>query len=812
MRSKGFIISLIITIILIVVLNNRWGQVPPAGKFFSPQLGFWQNATPVNNNYSCKLKVKGVERPVSVWFDAHLVPHIFAQDDRDAYYVQGYITARFRLWQMDLQVRAAGGDLSEVIGEKTLQYDRLQRRKGMVTDAENSLAVMEADSATKAMMDAYTAGVNAYIATLNYRKLPLEYKLLDYKPVKWTNLKTALLLKYMSDMLTGGTSDMENTNALKLLGLQQFNQMFPDYPDSLYPIIPKGTPFYKPSVSPSSIPSDSLIAVNKEAVRFQSDKRDIDNGSNNWVVNGKKTRSGAPILCNDPHLGLNLPSLWFEVQIHTPDMDVYGASLPGAPGVIIGFNNYIAWGLTNAQRDVSDYYAIRFKDASMKQYWYDSSWKNAAVKIEKINIRGHKTFYDTVAYTVFGPVMYDPSFPDTLSDHQYLALHWAAADSSDELKTMYLMNHARNFDDYKNALKYFECPGQNFAYADISGNIAIWQQGKFPVRRSMDFGKFILPGDDSLYLWHSSIPFLENPHILDPEQNFVYSANQNPTDTTYPYFYHGEFIQFRARRIYHFLNDRNNLTIEDMMKLQNDYYDGFAAEALPIMLRHLDTAGLSRASHQYLDSLRHWDLEVLPGTIKPLLFYSWWDSLYENIWSDVLNDSLHLPMPRPTDNTTIEWLIRDTTMPLVNTGYASRGGNLRSRVYDAFIKAMNAVQKLDSTGKLNWGIYRGTDIMHLARIPALSRMHLFTGGDRYTVSAIKKDHGPSWRMIVQMSNPIVAYGIYPGGQSGNPGSRYYDDFVDDWVRGKYYKLNFFSPDDSTSAEVKYKIIFVNKKE
>lgn len=811
MRFKGFIITLIITIILIILLSNRWGQIPPIGKFFSPQLGFWENATPVNKNYAGKLAVKGVEHPVSVWFDERMVPHIFAQNDRDAYYVQGYITARFRLWQMELQVRAAGGNLSEVIGEKTLQYDRLQRRKGMVTDAENSLADMEADSSTKAMLDAYTAGVNAFISTLDYKKLPLEYKLLNYKPAKWTNLKSALLLKYMADMLTGGTSDLENTNALKFLNLSQFNKMFPDYPDSLYPIIPKGTPFYQPSQKQPSLASDSLKVAVNDPIHFRGYKRDIDNGSNNWVVNGKKTKSGAPILCNDPHLGLNLPSLWYEVQIHTPDMDVYGASLPGAPGVIIGFNNHIAWGLTNAQRDVSDYYAIRFKNPSMKQYWYDSAWKNSTIKIEKIEIRGHRTFYDTVAYTVFGPVIYDPSFPDTISSNQYLALHWAAADSSNELKTIYLLNHARNFDDYKNALKYFQCPAQNFAYADISGNIAIWQQGKFPVRRSKDFGKFILPGDDSTYLWHNSIPFLENPHILDPEQNFLYSANQNPTDTTYPYFYHGEFIQFRARRIYNVLESNHDLTIQDMMNLQNDYYDGFAADALPFMLRHLDTSDLNSTSHQYLDSLRNWDKEVLPYTMNPLLFYSWWDSLYANVWNNVLNDSQHLPMPRPTDNTTIEWLLRDTTMPLVSSGSAVQGENLSTRVHESFIKAMNAVQKLDSTGKLNWGIYRGTDIMHLARIPAFSRRHLFTGGDSYTVSAIKKDHGPSWRMIVQLSNPIVAYGVYPGGQSGNPGSRYYDNFVNDWVDGKYYKLNFFSPNDSTSSNVRYKIIFVNKK-
>jgi penicillin amidase len=806
MRLREFFISLIITSILIFALNRHWGQVPPIGKFFSPQEGFWQQAEPVDKNFSSRLKVPGVERQVNVWLDERMVPHIFAQDDHDAYYVQGYITAMFRLWQMEMQVRAAAGRLSEVVGEKALGYDRLQRRKGMVTAAENSLAAVEADSTSKAMADAYTAGVNAYIATLSYRALPLEYKLLDYKPEAWTNLKSALLLKYMADVLTGSPSDLENTNALKFFSRAQFDQLFPDFPDSLYPIIPKETPFYTPSVRQPVAPPDSLWLPGDVAVHFREKKHDKDNGSNNWVVSGKKTQSGAPILCNDPHLGLNLPSLWFEVQLHTPGMNVYGASLPGAPGVIIGFNSFIAWGVTNAMRDVKDYYAMRFKDGKLNQYWYDSAWKKSSIKIEKIGIRGRKPFMDTVAYTVWGPVIYDPSFPDTITSDQYLAVHWAAADSSNELKTFYLLNHGRNFDDYKNALKYFQCPAQNFAYADISGNIAMWQQGNFPLRYK-DYGKFILPGDNSAYAWKGDIPFMENPHILDPEQNFLFSANQNPTDTTYPYYYFGDFIQYRAGRISHVLAAKNNLTINDMMKLQTDYYDRFAAEALPLMMRFLDTVLLNNAQHSYLDSLRQWHYREVAWSINPILFSSWWDSLYAAIWDDDLMDSAHLALPHPTDNTTIEWLLRDTSMPYIDNHHTPEKENLSGQVTAAFINSMKAVKKIDTGKSLQWGTYRGTDIMHLAKIPAFSSMHLFTGGSPYAVNAIKKDHGPSWRMIVQMSNPVEAYGVYPGGQSGNPGSRYYDDFMGNWVKGKYYRLHFLTPADSSSQAVRYRIDF-----
>jgi penicillin amidase len=806
MRLRGFFISLVITLLLIFALNRHWGQIPPLGKFFSPQQGFWQNAEPVNNNFSDNIKVPGLSQQVQVWLDDRLVPHIFAQDDADAYYVQGYITAFFRLWQMEMQVRAAAGRLSEVVGIKALPYDRLQRRKGMTTAAVNSLAAMEADSATKAMLDAYTAGVNAYIQGLSYRKLPLEFKLLDYRPEPWDNLKTALLLKYMSDILTGYTDDLTNTNALTRFSLSELDRLVPDYPDSAHPIIPPGTPFYRPTVSSPVPPSDTFQAPG--GVAFRAPRPDRDNGSNNWVVSGKKTQSGAAILSNDPHLGLNLPSLWFEVQIRTPAMNVYGASLPGAPGVIIGFNSFITWGVTNAERDVKDYYDIQFRDPSMHQYWLDSTWQDAALKVENIGIRGHSPFLDTIAYTVFGPVMFDPSFPDTVSDHRYLAVHWSAADSTNEIKTFYLLNHGRNFDDFKRALEYFACPGQNFAYADASGNIALWQQGRFPLRYK-NFGKFILPGDDSRYQWKGYIPFMENPHVLDPPENYLFSANQVPTDTTYPYYYFGDFSHYRASRIAEVLSRDHLFTVQDMMRLQNDLFNPFAAQALPLMLHALDTAQVSPSLFRYLDSLRKWDDQQVSTSINPVLFQAWWDSLYVNIWEDDLDNSQNLAFTRPSDHTTIAWLLRDSTMPYIDDRNTPQKETLTEQVTGAFSSAIKAVEQLD-TANLQWGSYRGTDIMHLAKIEAFSRQHLFTGGSAYTVNALKQDHGPSWRMIVQMSNPIEAYGVYPGGQSGNPGSRHYDDFIDPWLKGKYYRLRVLTPEDSASRYVKYRLNFSSK--
>lgn len=806
MRWKTSLFMALLTAACIFLLDHRWGDLPAFGRLFSPAEGYWRNAEPVDKDFSDEVHIDGLEQPVKIWLDERLVPHIFAASEHDLYFAQGYITARFRLWQMETQTRAAAGRLSEVMGSRTFAFDRLQRRKGMVYAAEQSLKKMEAQSETRNMIEAYTAGINAYIASLGERSLPIEYKLLGYHPEPWTPLKCALLLKYMSDDLTGYTDDLDYTNARRTFSQADFDLMFPEWPDTLDPIVPAGTVFPAAGVPAPQPPADSLWLSAANGFAATPSQPDADNGSNNWAVSGMKTKSGAPILCNDPHLGLNLPSLWFEVQLQAPGINVYGASLPGSPGVIIGFTDQVAWGVTNAERDVKDFYEIRFRDSSEQQYWYDGQWQATEKRIEAIRIKGKKTFYDTIAYTTFGPVMYDRHYPDTAGRYAALAMHWKAADPSNDLMTFYLLNHARNYDDYVNALQYYECPAQNFVFASQSGDIAIWEQGKFPVKWK-EQGRFVMPGDDSAFQWRDYIPFSENPHVRNPERGFVSSANQHPTDASYPYYYNGSFNPFRGHRINDVLRSENNITVQDMMKLQNDTYNNLAAKALPLLFRFMDSSDLRGGEKRYWDLLKKWDLHNDPQELGPAIFRAWWDSLYANIWTDDLASgaSAVLQMPSPSDNTTIEALLRDSSFRFVDDRRTDELETLRMQVSNAFHKAMQSVRDTDAAGKLPWGRYRGTDIMHLARLPAFSRMHLNTGGTTEAVNATKLDHGPSWRMVVQLSNPVEAYGVYPGGQSGNPGSRYYDNFVDSWVMGKYYPLHLFEKKDSVSRYVHYRM-------
>lgn len=811
MRLFLFIISTVITLALIFTLNTKLGQIPPLGRFLSPQQGFWQNAEPVDIGRDEQLTIKGLKGKVNVYLDDRLVPHVFANNEEDVYFVQGFLHAKYRLWQMEFQTRAAAGRVSEVIGNdpRAIRYDREQRRLGMVYAAENTLKAIDSDQQSKDYYDAYSNGVNAYIQTLSESQLPVEYKLLDYRPEPWSNLKTALFLKMMSKDLAGYERDLEFTNERTVFSLEEMNMLYPQISDSSIPIVPKGTLFAAPGVDP--IPpstADSLYFGKDTSINDQEiNKSNRMNGSNNWAVSGKKTKSGVPILCNDPHLSLTLPSIWFEMQLTTPTMNVYGATFPGSPSVIIGFNDNIAFGFTNAQRDVKDYYRIRFKDASKKEYWFNGKWQPSSLREEHIKIRDGETVYDTVAYTVFGPVMYDQSFShDSTSDNTAIAVRWSAHDPSNEGAMWFKLNRARNYDDYFNAIKDYSCPGQNMIFASRSGDIALWQQAKFPAQWKGQ-GLYVMPGEDSSYMWQGYIPQQENPHVINPESGFIESANQRPVDSSYHYFIPGNYIIPRGITLSHRLQEMENITPQDMMKLQNDYYSTTAAAAVPLFLKNMNASSLSAKERAYLNEIRHWNYCAAPDSKATTIYQAWFDSLKNVVWDDEFS-RIKGPKVFPDEQTLLEALLRDSSFKFIDDINTTEKETLNEQVTKAFRLAAKGLVEEEKKNALVWWKHKNSSVLHiLSTILPFARQGLQVGGWNNTINAITQTHGPSWRMIVQLSSPTEAYGVYPGGQSGNPGSKYYDNFIDSWVNGKYYTLWLMKENEVADKRIIGKISF-----
>ncbi|MEX1241736.1 MAG: penicillin acylase family protein, partial [Cyclobacteriaceae bacterium] len=386
MNFAKFFTSLAITLLLIYLMNVGWTigntSIPPLGSFLDPFHGFWQNLEPTGYQGKKQLVIPGLKAQVTVVYDSLLIPHIFAQNHDDLYLAQGYITAMHRLWQMEFQTHAAAGRVSEIVAsDAVLNYDRRQRRLGMVYAAQNALESMGNHPA----IIQYTEGINHYIESLDYNDLPFEYKLLNYEPEPWTTLKCALLLKNMAQTLNMGDKDIEMTNALKLFGKEMVDLLYPDNEKSGDPIVERPGQWDFQPIALDNLPlalPDELMGIKRLAAA------DPNTGSNNWAVAGSKTYTGSPMLAGDPHLNLTLPSIWYAVQLHAPGINTMGATLPGVPSVIIGFNDSIAWSVTNAQRDLVDWYKVTFKDRSRDQYLLDGKWLNTRKVIEEIKVRG----------------------------------------------------------------------------------------------------------------------------------------------------------------------------------------------------------------------------------------------------------------------------------------------------------------------------------------------------------------------------------------------------------------------------------------
>ncbi|SMC50776.1 penicillin acylase family protein [Pedobacter africanus] len=799
-KIKAFI-CILIPIVLAYALNTKFGDLPPTLKFLNPFTGFWQNAESTSIKTDKKITLKGTHQNVDIAFDDRMIPHVFAQNDYDVYFAQGYVTAMHRLWQMDFQTRFAAGRISEVVGKKAIELDKYQRRMGMVFGAENSLEGMMADPKSKEMILAYTAGINAYIHSLSRSQLPIEYKILDFKPEDWTPIKCALLLKQMSAVLAMGSDEFYMTNIRNKFGTDVVKDLFPDYPFKEDPIIPVGT---KWDFKPLPIPAEPPVFTDSRTANIKTKQKEEGIGSNNWALSGAKTASGHPILANDPHLDLTLPSIWYQIQLHAPGINAYGVSLPGAPGIIIGFNKDIAWGVTNVAADVLDFYQVKFKDDTHKSYWYNNAWKNTSNRMEKIVVRGEKSITDTVVYTHHGPVVYlqKTNFSKAGNIPVGNALRWIAHEKSNELKTFYLLNRGKNYNDYRKALTFFTAPAQNFVFASADNDIAITANGKFPLKWK-DQGKFILDGTAASNDWQGWIPASENPTVKNPPRNFVSSANQSSTDSSYPYYINWEFSPYeRGKRINDRLAAMNNATADSIINMQTDNYSIHAQNILPAILVMVDRNKLNATQKEALRIVSSWNKHYEAKSLAASVFDLWTKRIQFNIWDDEFTIA-DIPMRYPSRDRTVQLILHEPNAKWIDNVNTPVKESLADLINEAFKYSCDSLErKFGPIGKLwEWGNFKHTNIPHLAKIPGFGSKTLMTGGGKMTINALNESNGPSWRMVIELGKMPKGHGVFPGGQSGNPGSIFYDNMIDTWANGKLYDLFFMQSANDGNAKI-----------
>ncbi len=804
------LLALAASLTLVWGLNTKHDDTPPVGKLLSPYRGFWQNGeAPGDFPTRQTLDLPGLQRAVTVRYDDHRVAHVFAQNDHDLYFAQGYLTARDRLWQMEFQTHVAAGRLAEIVGPARLETDRFFRRMGLPFGAANSLKVMMANPTTRVVLTAYSAGVNAYIGQLTPATLPFEYKLLDYRPEPWQPLKCALLLKFMAWDLSGRSDDLRMSNILGKYGPAITKDLFPDYPTREDPIVPMGTPLdFKPLPIPAT-PRKFTAAYAANELRTEPD---AELGSNNFAVSGAKSASGFPLLANDPHLQLNLPSIWYQIQLNAPGVNVYGVTIPGSPLVIIGFNDNVAWGVTNVAADVLDFYQLRFRDRSRREYWHDGRWKPVRRVVERIKIRGRPDLLDTVLYTHHGPVVYDkkekPFLAQTPIAH---AMRWTAHDGANEVLAFYQLDRARSYADYTAALATYGSPAQNFIFASNARDIAIWPNGRFPLKWP-DQGKFILDGTDPADDWAGWIPAAQNPHVKNPARGFVSSANQSSTGPEYPYYINWFFGGYeRGHRINQRLTAMTRITADSLRRLQNDVLDLNAQLMLPRLLALVSTPapGLppppaDSPEGRVLAEMRRWNYQYTADAIGPSVFNLWYNELVRRIWDDDFGlPATGLEMRPPPRDRTNNLILNEPDSPWIDDTRTAARETLPQLAWQSLRFATDSLTRKFGplSPRWRWASQKNTSVLHLLKLNGFGHQGVDCGGGTGIVNATSERTGPSWRMVVALGPQVRAYGVYPGGQSGNPGSPFYDELLETWRVGRLDELVFLHSAGEANARV-----------
>jgi len=729
------------------------------------------------------VSAQGLSTPVEVLRDARGVPHLRAQSLSDVLFAQGYVTAQDRLWQMDLNRRHSEGRLSEIFGKPALQMDVQARTLGLPRLAEQALG--DLDTQTRGLVAAYARGVNVFIDSHRDR-LPLEFSLLHYRPEPWREVDSvAVALNLALALSQDCQDDLMRERVVAKLGKQLSVDVFPDHSILDVPVAEvshTGVSKHETRNSISEIPAP--LPFSNFAFRIS----DFNSGlaSNNWVVSGWHTKSGRPLLENDPHLGHSVPSVWYMLHLKAPGLNVSGVSLPGLPLVVIGHNERIAWGMTNTAPDVQDLYSETFSTTDSRQYLHNGQWIDAEVRDEAIRVRGERDYHLTVKVTRHGPVISHDGNRD-------LALCWTALEPHAVRLPLLRINQAGNWQDFTSALRDFTVPMQNFVYADVDGNIGFYAAGLVPIRKQGD-GSVPVPGDTDDYDWTGHIPFEDLPHAYNPPSGLIATANGRIVPDDYPYFITRKWeAPYRTARINQLLREGKSLAPRDMLRIAADV-ETLEDEWLS---KQLLAAGVRRppqdADSQYaLSVLKDWDGQARADSAATLVCETVRRALLERILKPKLGGDLsgyRWPMSTTFLQNVLEqnlarWLPPDDTdfdMTLM-------------RSLDDAVRRIRS--HFPSHAAWCWGDTIPLTFHHPLSfgVPLLGRW-LDVGpfpqaGTGTTVKQTTRTLGPSMRMVVDFSDLDQSVQNITLGESGQRLSPYYRDQFEAWNTGRSFPMPF----------------------
>ncbi|HSB75968.1 MAG TPA: penicillin acylase family protein, partial [Terriglobales bacterium] len=739
----------------------------------------YRTATGARPQLDGSVSVPGLSAPVAVTRDEHGVPTIEAANLEDLFLAQGYVTAQDRLWEMDMTRRYAAGAMAEVLGRKWINHDRAQRILGLEARAEK--ATQELSERDRGYLEAYARGVNAFIAQQGDR-LPLEFRILRYSPRPWTAVDSLVIEANMIEELNHYSARvaLEREKILAKLGPELTADL---YPNSSWRDHPPGQDTQKMSALPpqpeesapqaaSSLPQTSLPEFDPRP----------ELGSNDWVVSGAHTASGKPLLSNDPHLGHQMPGLWYEAHLVNGDFNVAGVTLPGAPTVILGHNQRIAWGFTNIGPTVEDVFIENFNDRG--QYQTPQGWKEPEHRREVIHVKGMPDVSFDVLATRHGPIISE-LIP---GEKRKLALEWTLYTPKALALPFVDVDAAQSWDEFRRAFSTWVAPGQNVVYADVDGNIGYQATGRVPIRAAGD-GSLPVAGADDAHEWKGYVPFDKLPSVFNPPSGILATANGRITSEKYPYSLSVEWgPPYRTERIYKVLEAEKKFTPAEMLALQTDVYsafDHFCAERFVYALDQVK--GLAPQAREARELMRKWDGRMLADSAAAAVESSAREELYRLLLEPKLGAA-------PADEgeeaglswKTYEWFMRPVWLENVLLYQPARWLPPKFRNYDELLAAaVNAAMARPGVpadvANWHWGELNPVEINHpiFGAVPILRHWagpgRHPQSGDSYTVKAVGRHFGPSERTTVDLADLDHSTLNIVTGQSGNLFSPYYMD-------------------------------------
>lgn len=766
-------------------------------------------ATSANLQSPQTLAVAGLRERVTVRRDDRGIPYIEASNDQDLYFAQGYITASDRLWQMDLLRRTVRGELSEIFGQATLASDKTHRTLGLGNVVDESAKRLPPD--LKLAMDAYAGGVNAFIDSLTDQNLPPEFRILQYKPRHWVPADSLTVGKLLAEFLSNTWQLDPMRASLASLPKEKRDALLPEV--SPLDVLAVGSD--KLGKTSSTIPclsrdrtngAQSRVNFDGEALNqlaqsmreerhilelvglFPADFESLQ-ASNNWVVSGKRTVTGKPLLANDPHITAAAPGIWYQTELIAPGMHVAGVTFPGAPGIVLGHNERIAWGATNLGPDVQDLYLEKFDKDNPNRYATPAGWRDAQIRHEQINVR--KNLLDPksvepqtldVIVTRHGPIIFE-------KDGNRYALKWTALDPATlESAGLFEANRAGNWKDFTAALSHYTGPTQNFVYADVDGHIGYYGAGRIPIRKSGD-GSVPYDGSTDEGEWTSFIPFAKLPHVYDPPSGVIVTANQRIAGKDYPYFLSHVWAQpYRARRIFDLLTAKPKLTVDDFKKIQGDVYSignaSFAKAAAKILksVSESGSTGPSSSLTQLVKDLESWDGLMSADSRMAIVVSQLRLSFRQKIFNAALGP-LASGYFWPEQDVLIDRIIADQPREWLPKEFASYADLLKAS-YEETRQTLTKNLGADES-KWSWGAQTKSRFNHpLAQAPLIGIQFAIppfpqngTGGSGATVNV---GANVSMRLIADTSDWDKTLNGIPLGESGLPNSSHWKDQLDDW--------------------------------